>query len=260
MNAEFRFHVATLCGVFMALGVGILVGTTFVGSRIVDRQSGLIARIENRVDDLARRTRENDRGMQAFAKVVPEWVSGRLLGRHIVVLDGSDYPEAAVATAELLESAGANVGRISLVDSAWGAESGRDAEDLGNAFARNVDLASRVERGMIRGPVPEAISDLIIVCGSSQSEFDWSVAKISLEKVAEAFLRTDREKRFRCVAVEPVSVGTSRLGSMRRAGLPTIDCVDQPAGAVALLSLLSRERGAPIAFGIRDDSQRRFPE
>ena len=40
MSPEFRYHVASLAAVFFALGIGILIGTTFVGTRIVDRQTG----------------------------------------------------------------------------------------------------------------------------------------------------------------------------------------------------------------------------
>ncbi len=36
MNRELRLHVVSLCAVFLALGIGILIGTTFVGNRIVD--------------------------------------------------------------------------------------------------------------------------------------------------------------------------------------------------------------------------------
>ncbi|MFM7322571.1 MAG: copper transporter [Armatimonadota bacterium] len=260
MNAEFRFHVATLCAVFMALGIGILIGTTFVGSRIVDRQSGLIARIEGRVDDLARRTRENDRAMQAFDHVVPEWGRARLVARSVVLLDASDYPEAATQTARLLGDAGATVHRLAMSESAWSNDPVRSdtAVALATAIARGDDLTALADRGLIRGELPKGASHLVILTGSADANVDWDAGGPPVEALAAAFLKADPERRFGCIAVEPVLVASSRLSRMRRAGLPTVDCIDQPAGSVALLSALSGEAREPVAYGIRDDSQNRF--
>ena len=52
MTQGFRYHVATLAAVFFALGIGIAVGTAFVGSRVVERQTGVITTLERRMETL----------------------------------------------------------------------------------------------------------------------------------------------------------------------------------------------------------------
>ena len=50
---DIRYHVATLAAIFIALGVGILIGSTLVGGDVlVEQQKKMIAQLETQFDVL----------------------------------------------------------------------------------------------------------------------------------------------------------------------------------------------------------------
>ncbi|MGE5398103.1 MAG: copper transporter, partial [Chitinophagales bacterium] len=50
---DIRYHIATLVGLFLALAVGILIGSTLVGSDVlVQQQKKMIARLEEQFSGL----------------------------------------------------------------------------------------------------------------------------------------------------------------------------------------------------------------
>lgn len=133
-----RYHIVSLTAVFLALGLGILAGTTVIDQGVVsflDRQTNNLRR------DLAAARAQSD-GMQKQielleqfgATVAPPLLRGRLAGRSIVFVAGRDVPgEQLDALTESLTLAGARQPtRLSLTDR-WSLEAPDQVERLASA-------------------------------------------------------------------------------------------------------------------------------
>ena len=99
MIVDIRYHIASLAAVFLALALGILIGTSMISSDAINEQQkkmieGLekefaVLREENKVNaDALMQAQEVIANQQKFnERVLPLLVSGKLEGRKIAVID-----------------------------------------------------------------------------------------------------------------------------------------------------------------------------
>src|SRR3954469_25554834 len=111
---DFRYHLVSIISVFLALAVGIVVGTTALNGVIVDD-------LRQRVDGLAadKRAREQTIGDQqrdlaaasAFVTAVtPQEVAGQLAGKRVTLISGPNVPaDVRSNVITVLEQSGATV-------------------------------------------------------------------------------------------------------------------------------------------------------
>lgn len=164
---NFRFHLVSVIAVFLALGLGVVMGSTVVDQAIVDRLDREIddvraesaaRRAENqRLDEELRRTQEFVADSSGFV------VEGRLAGVPVVVLaeEGVDGDVVNEAVA-MLRTAGAEVPGVFRLDESWtlvddGAVTALgEVVDAGGAAAtvRAAGIEALVDRlgGRQRGP------------------------------------------------------------------------------------------------------------
>jgi hypothetical protein len=127
---SFRFHIVSIVAVFLALAIGIVVGSTVIDRAIVE---GLRSRVDDVEDNLDERQAENDRlqeqveQLEAFAvDGGPLSVDERLADTvTVVVTDAGVDREPVDRTIELLDEAGSTVRGVLTIDGSWTLE---DAE------------------------------------------------------------------------------------------------------------------------------------
>ncbi len=112
---DFRYHLVSIVAVFLALAVGIVVGTTALNGPVLDdlndRVSGLTA--DKRSLEAQLRTTEQRAAMQEQAALLltPALLPERLAGQRVVVVSGPDAPaRLREDLAPLLVAAGATLG------------------------------------------------------------------------------------------------------------------------------------------------------
>jgi hypothetical protein len=136
---NFRFHLVSLVAVFLALGLGILVGSTVVDQKIVDRLDRDIDRVskENaeRREANKRLSQENAQLREFLDAVAPYADDARLDGQSIAVVaedgvDGDDVKDAAQA----LRDAGAEVPGVVWLQDSWQLDEAERVEDLQDAL------------------------------------------------------------------------------------------------------------------------------
>ena len=121
---SFRFHLVSVVAVFLALAIGILVGSTVIDRAIVE---GLRDRVEDVRENLRERQLENDElsarveELEAFVgDGAALTVDGRLEGTvALVVTDAGVDREPVDRTIELLDEAGAAVRGVLTVRPEW---------------------------------------------------------------------------------------------------------------------------------------------
>ncbi|MBC8102255.1 MAG: copper transporter [Cytophagales bacterium] len=289
MNSDIRYHIASLAAVFLALGIGILVGTAFVGAPVVQRQTSLIRRLETNVGDLRRDTAARDNTERALADLVPGILHGKLAGRRILVVQTGGYRDATDAAVEALQQAGAStVARAILPTDTWRREMSAataaisDGDTIAEAVrAEARQLAPLLLRGDPGGVFSEplqpyrdrglVVSDtpltggpfrlIVLVGGTSLAaaltgETDDSALQTFLRQRDTPLIETWAARGVTVVGVEPVEAEVSFLRLYQSAGLSTIDAMDRAAGKIALPFALLGEKGS---YGLRPAADRALP-
>lgn len=142
---DFRYHIVSIVAIFIALAVGIVLGSgplkDDISGFLEDRTKALAAEkiaLQQDVADLEDQVAD----AEAYAALVqPRVVSGLLAGRDVVVIElpgASDSDRDA--TEQVLEAAGATVTEEIRVKDAW-----TDPEQA--------DVLARVTEGLTKGPV-----------------------------------------------------------------------------------------------------------
>ncbi|MDP9068072.1 MAG: copper transporter [Actinomycetota bacterium] len=119
---DFRYHLISLMAVFLALGLGILMGSVVLSEKYVERLEGRVSRFEEELEGRREEVGQLNDRIEAFqefaAESQPRLVEGALAGREVVVfeLDGTDE-QLVDGLAETIETAGGTVvSTITLTD------------------------------------------------------------------------------------------------------------------------------------------------
>ncbi len=270
---SFRYHLVTIVAVFLALGVGVLMGTTVV-------KQGLISDLQHRVDnathtsDSLRREvialSQQLRSSDAFAAAAePLLIQGRLTGQSIVVVatDGGD-PSQLDGIIQTLKKAGATVSAVLVV-------TGRFAltdEPAKSAMADLLGLApSTTSAGLVRqasaglgtrlaeGPSLDPKADFLRSLASAG--FLQVTPKSAIGTVGGAtqpvVVLSDGQKP---AAVETQTTANQFVGTIRSDGtvahhVLTVDDADDTAGRIALVLGLQQMVGPGLGscfdFGVK---------
>jgi hypothetical protein len=118
---NFRYHVVSLTAVFLALAIGLVVGTTALNGPVSDAlrsRVDALSKDNSNYRDQANQYREELNGSQDFAtELAPALLNGKLTGRRILVVvlpSGKDYADGVTS---MLKVAGATVtGRLTVED------------------------------------------------------------------------------------------------------------------------------------------------
>jgi hypothetical protein len=133
---DFRYHLVSIVAVFLALGIGLLMGSGIVGEPLLDniraRARDVQAFNDRLKDDVVDLEHELSVSREFTEAVEPMLVDGRLAGEDVVIVDvaSGDVPLDAVLEA-LEDGAGARVASIVTItdDFELGAE--EDVAELG---------------------------------------------------------------------------------------------------------------------------------
>ena len=152
---DFRYHIVSLVAVFLALTLGILLGSSVIQGAVIDALEADISRYREERDVARaelRELREEHRSLTGLVRdeVAPWTLAGRLEGARVLyVTDGSEIPGWATHVENAVTAAGgASAGTIALPPSRWDlatpeeeAELIRAVETSGLGFAPQADPA-----------------------------------------------------------------------------------------------------------------------
>jgi len=132
---SFRFHVVSITAIFLAIAIGVVVGTTFIDRVTVNSLETRIDTVEHRAD----RAREENGRLESELETTREAlglsaeyaVSGRLPDVPALVVAARGVEEDAVErTVVLARRAGGRVPGILWLEPRWGSEGEDDVEAL----------------------------------------------------------------------------------------------------------------------------------
>jgi outer membrane murein-binding lipoprotein Lpp len=264
---DFRYHVASLAAVFLALVIGILVGLGLSGRGFIDdaerrnlndRIDALSADRDAAREQLAASTRRQA-AMEDYAEdTYPLLVPGRLEGLDVAILFVGALGDPLDTVTEAVRRAGGRVARIRAIRVPLQPQAVREAlartpvlqrrygaadalDDLGR------DLGHELAAGG-KTPLWDALDGVLVEEreGSSVRAADAVVVARRVrpqQGVTKDFLaglyRGLGRSGVPAVGVEVAAPETSAISAFARNGLSTVDSVDTAAGRLALVLLLA---------------------
>jgi hypothetical protein len=274
---DFRYHVASLAAVFLALVIGILVGVGISGRGLVDKSER--ARFDKQIEILNAALESSqahaaqlDRQQQSTKTLVqdayPALMSGRLADKRFAVLViGRDDGAVGSSVEQALRDAGAtDVVRYRALKVPIDAASLRGPLTARKQLATYAgaqkldDLGQALAHELVRGgktPLWDAVSAQIVeeVRGSTAGRVDGVVVIRAVEPQAgqtSRFLNGIYDglasSGIPAVGVEAQNSVPTAVQAFTRAGLSTVDNIDTPLGRLALALLL--EGSDPGHYGL----------
>jgi hypothetical protein len=288
---DLRYHALTIMGIFLALAVGLMLGSTLGSPERKERvYEGLqrqfeLLRVQNQEvrdenDAVRRQLVARDR---ALRELLPVAVRDRLPGSVIgVILCGSvDERPFWNDLQTAIRLAGAELGpvaripdRLRALDPAlrsrfartWKPSAPPDLPEpfeeagwLVEALARGGPAASLEELARatgieLRGDTRRPVRRLLVLTSAAD---ETRAVAVTAGNVPEArVVDVAQERGLRVVAAEPQGAGRSAVEPLRDRNISTIDDVDTPSGQISAVLALA---GAEGRFGSRPGATRPIP-
>lgn len=282
---DYRYHALSLMAVFLALGIGILLGVTIGDSLVSEADRDLRGSLN---DDLRRVSAERaeardqlDRRERLLREVVPELISGRLTGERVAVLGLGGLPgEVQSAAEEAVEGAGATVdsvttietpGRLEALAEAAGTVPGGDdpvaeatslGRRVGRAIGRGGELAERLDRELGSFDGEYGGADAVAIHHAPPEPGEGGGERGAAEReVREAFetavLEGFRDAEVRIIGIELFATEPSQVPFYEDNRLSSVDSVDLPGGRLALVLALE---GTDGTYGFKRTADRPAPD
>ena len=250
ISPDFRYHVASLASVFLALGVGVAIGTSVVGAPIVTRMETRVRRQETRIEELQKQTREQAGSEDALKALLPRLTAGLLSGQTVVVVQLGEDADAADAASAAIERAGGVARRAALPPDFWRS---LPAERIpAQAAALTKSLRGRPDAALDDGAVTALKPE-----GGLQTRFVLAGSPIEMRQSRDVPLAAALAAGATVVGTETLIAEPSAAKAFSAAGASFVDCVDRAAGQLALIHALRGEKGA---FGLKQGADRIVPD
>lgn len=288
MIIDLKYHIASLVSVFLALAMGILIGTTMLGNDAIVEQTKQMA--QNLEQDLAKLRGENSqlstkvvslekssRDYQQFGReILPQLVANRLQGVEVALVETSNYGfnEDLIKTLQL---AGAKIHSTTSIlptfDLSDQAKKQQIVSFLGMPDAKTekvmTDLATQVAQGIVVGDNIASLNYLeeqglikksgeygvpvntVIIIGGSQEENTSFAQVVDIPMIAH-FL----SKGINIFGVEHRDVANSYMKMYQKHKISTVDNVDTVPGEVALIWAM---QGKPGDYGVKETAKSLLP-
>lgn len=285
MIIDFRYHIASLVAVFLALGIGILVGSALLGNDVMDeQQERLIDSLQKEFTVLREQNREAAAQLLVFQEengvyeefsnqVFPLLVAKRLNGKRVAVVE-TNKPAAHGELTAALHLAGAEVTSFTSVigDLAEPALFEQMVAYLQEnhqvTAAGTADIARQIAKALITGEGVDFVGyleslellkvsgqygvpvDIVIVIGGGMDkESDPKVFDVPL-------IRYLQNQKVFVAGVEDSDVLVSFMEAYQVQGITTVDNIDTVPGQTALILALE---GRPGNYGTKPSAKRLLP-
>lgn len=234
---SFRFHVVSITAVFLAIAIGVVVGTTYVDRAIVDSLENRVDRVSRNLDE---RKAENDalerdlERVRDYANASADFaVTDRLVDVPVLLVAARGVDDdIATQSLALARRAGAVVPGIAWLEERWSLESDEDRAALVAATGIEVQGSA----GAVRGA---ALDALVGALGPADPAADPGVARGVLNGLVEAgFVSVDGQDDG-APSLDALAASSPRLF------LLTASDVSERVGPVAA-QLVDRSSGAGL--------------
>ncbi|MEW6661494.1 MAG: copper transporter [Bacillota bacterium] len=284
---DVRYHISSLMAVFLALGIGILIGSTLIGDDLlINEQRQMIDRLEQDFVSLRKQARIAQEELavtrqmvglyEQFAQeVFPILAQGRLEGRNLAIIKTGKCGDLEPLLANLkwtgarIESVTTIKSDLNLKEIATLMPSPDLIAGVHSASQVPAHLATIIGKVIHQGQGMEIMQflqnidlvetsgnygknvDAVILIGGSALEKDNYFRALDLP-----LINYFKEQKVRVIGTEFSNAGVSYIKLYQSQSLTTVDNVDTVLGITALVMALAGGEGN---FGIKPTAERLLP-
>lgn len=276
---DMRYHITSLVAVFLALAIGIILGTVIVDKGIlVEQQTSLVERLEKDFERLrtenAKLSTDLRRDEQFAKESFFPLIKDRLAGQSVAVVITSPIDNALKRSiSEAMQKSGATFSLMTL-NLPWKVDDKavqdrvqphilpvqgstlqerllfRVADHYSAPPGDNKVLLDFAAAGLLSIDVLQAVqpTSMMIVGGSDGENMVKEVDRVLIERL--------KANKIRTVGVETRSRKISYMNAYQRSGIPTVDNIDERIGQVSAVYALAGVNGN---FGIKPTANQLIP-
>lgn len=255
---DLRYHVISLISVFLALAIGVLLGTAMADRGVIsDQLQNEVTNIQNQLDQQQQLIAERDSKISTLQQDVQSMsdtmISDKLQGRDVALVYGPWTDEAAVRDLQsVLSDAGANLTSFEQLPAPTPQEiTGPGTTEVDLIYtdaARDVlDVAGSLN-------APEIV---IFVGGGAPPQNAPEGAVETLEAAQRAMFEVWLEAGVRVVAAETSDTRRSEVPLFQDLGVTSVDNVDQAAGQASVVQLATSFQDG--SYGTKPTASDVFP-
>ncbi|PKQ10375.1 MAG: hypothetical protein CVT69_00060 [Actinobacteria bacterium HGW-Actinobacteria-9] len=266
-----RYHIASLAGVFIALSLGLLLGT-IVSERgtLDDQRDTMINKLEQDFVELSQRNNElaseNEARADFVNAVVPVLVAGSLADKDVVVIANAGRSDGLAAVEQAITDAGGIPRVVTLVEPGLALQEQHVIDALSAFTFTGTDLMRSVAASLavewVGGAADRPVSDALSAAGVLR--IDDLPAGTSVEALvclaaweqrpdtlAVSIARAVSDLGLPAAGAQAMSLDTGMALAAVDAGLSAVDQMGRPEGAYALAKVLSGEASGYFGTGTR---------
>lgn len=284
MFLSLKYHIASLVAVFLALGLGILIGSAVPGDDTLFRQQQqqLLGTLESRMESVKQKneslrasivrleTESNIKG-QFEKQTLPALVGGKLQGRSLAIIATAGCKFTG-ELANTLKMAGASVQSVTVIERP-NISAGKDIlnnpgwpetseKDFLAGVAREISLAivngdttvlkNLAGQGVLKisGQYGNPVSDVVIIGGGADKK---NITAINIDFHIIDFFKS---KDITVFGAEESSSAYSCIREYQKKGLATVDNIETVPGHVSLVYAIS---GRPGHYGVKPTAKSLLP-
>jgi hypothetical protein len=277
-----RYHVASLAAVFLALAIGILIGSQFGGDVVSSTRKSLeksllgnLSDARSRADELAS---ELGRSNEFADRIYPVIVQDKLVGRRIGILALGGLPgDVSSGIEDALAPTGARLAAVGVIreppdlGGLAGELSGTRFADLetnpdtiealGTGIGRQVVLGGTLldrvrSQAFSRASGQFGNIDGLIVVRDQPDDLN-PAERTAVGRLETGLIDGVSSTRATEVGVETTDVDSSSISFFQSRNISSVDDLDLAAGRVAMVFALL---GAEGSFGVKDTADRLLPD
>ena len=272
---DFRYHALSLVAVFLALGIGIVLGASLGDSVVSEANRDVRASLRGDLIEARNAARTGQQAVanrDAFIAASFERLAGNSLKkRRVAIVASGGLPEDVEADIrDTVKDAGGTVDSTAKFDAApdlvtLGKELGGRFRRIGTNPKALRPVTRRLARALVRGGrvatrLKAAFPDAFSGDFKGADAVVYYHAPVDRESEPERFeaalVEGLRDAKVPVVGVETSEADPSQIPWYIRAGISTVDDVDQPAGRAPLALALA---GAEGNFGFKGTADAPLP-
>lgn len=274
MIPGFRYHIATISSIFLALGIGIIIGSSFVKSAIVERQTKRLEELKSQFNNEIVALREDNQESTAFiTALTPRLIGNRLQGVRIALIQVGDYPDTVSKIRDTLQQAGAVVTSVTTFNKDFAAKLEMNLTEIVTDLQKTHPKLTRSTASILRtiafavargerpgdmntlssyniidldGEYSQKNSYVILVGGSTDMNSD------EADNVVVPFITQLKRADISTLYAEPSDCDLSFIGNLSDTNITTVDDADTDIGRLTLILAMHSPKGN---YGVKKTAQ-----
>jgi hypothetical protein len=274
---DFRYHALSLVAVFLALGIGIVLGSSLGDTVVSNANKDIASSLRGDVIDARNQAREANAAVGQRERFLdaafPRIAGGALSGRTVAIVSSGALPSGVQSDVrDATKEAGGTLGPVSQIQSPpdvaeLGKAAGKRFEDLRSDDPRLRKLGRRIGSSLVKGGklarrLRKSFPDRF---GGEQGAAD-AVAfyrdpdthrSQAVKQLEQGLIDGMRSAGRPVVGVETTDSDPSQISFFSNQGLSSVDDVDSGGGRAALALALAGEKGN---FGYKKSADAPLPK